>query len=734
MADETDARTETPLQAVLFCDSFTRTFRPASLDVPKVLCPLNNVCMIDYTLSWLRTSGVAEVIVFAVNQADAIEAYLQASPFSSTMKISVVKDTNCGNPGDALREIDKRGLIRSDPFVCVSGDVVANVDISTVIEEHKVRKKKDNANMMTMLLANTTPLSALHTVDSDLCVGMNRASNQIVLFDDNISSASVLLPSSFFDCHGDVVLHTGLRDCGIDICSPDVLARFSDEFDYRDIRKQFVHNSVAEEEEGLQNRIFGYIVPDTSYAARVHDFRTYHAIASDIVNRRVYPIVPEISVQGSAVQRYSYGYARNHVYREHTLKSSINRSVKLVRSVIVGGNASVSKGCVIENSSIGHNCTLGDDGKFTDCHLWDGVTVEDNVTVTHAVVCRGAVIKSGAVISRGCVVGPGCVIGCNVTLAPFSRITCSERVDDDCDDDDDWDDDDAEDAGDEDEKQATDHTVVGKDGVGRLWKAPVHVVDDDDDDDDEEGTVFAFKSVESQSIGFQGAADLLKLRLEMQGADVDDVNVVMNDEEEFTAGDDMGDDTDAFVVGRQKGVDVIKEMKQLILEHDKSSSLKNLAIEVNSYKFSQNATYADCCVATVLACADLVVAALPEGAGIAAVCGAVKKEFPQWQELFEKLAPRPGDGVGIIEGVERMATEDAVFKGKFRFLLQTLYEADLLSDDVILLWADKRRAGEGSAGGLELFEQKTTQDFLEWLAESSGEDESSEEEDDDDEE
>ena len=116
------------------------------------------------------------------------------------------------------------------------------------------------------------------------------------------------------------------------------------------------------------------------------------------------------------------------------------------------------------------------------------------------------------------------------------------------------------------------------------------------------------------------------------------------------------------------------------------------------------------------------------------MCGAVKKEFPQWQELFEKLAPRPGDGVGIIEGVERMATEDAVFKGKFRFLLQTLYEADLLSDDVILLWADKRRAGEGSAGGLELFEQKTTQDFLEWLAESSGEDESSEEEDDDDEE
>ena len=46
------------LQAVLLADSFTNTFKPITLQKPKVLTPLVNVPMIEYTLEWLARYDV----------------------------------------------------------------------------------------------------------------------------------------------------------------------------------------------------------------------------------------------------------------------------------------------------------------------------------------------------------------------------------------------------------------------------------------------------------------------------------------------------------------------------------------------------------------------------------------------------------------------------------------------------------------------------------------------------
>jgi translation initiation factor eIF-2B subunit epsilon len=48
------------------------------------------------------------------------------------------------------------------------------------------------------------------------------------------------------------------------------------------------------------------------------------------------------------------------------------------------------------------------------------------------------------------------------------------------------------------------------------------------------------------------------------------------------------------VFGRSKGVNVVKELQDIYLELEETSPMENLAIELNSYKFSQIATYADC--------------------------------------------------------------------------------------------------------------------------------------------
>jgi len=39
-----------------------------------------------------------------------------------------------------MRELDRLGLVESDPFVLLSGDVVSNIDLRPAIEGHKARK------------------------------------------------------------------------------------------------------------------------------------------------------------------------------------------------------------------------------------------------------------------------------------------------------------------------------------------------------------------------------------------------------------------------------------------------------------------------------------------------------------------------------------------------------------------------------------------------------------------
>jgi hypothetical protein len=56
-----DVKREQKLQAILLADSFSKSFRPISSEIPKVLLPLVNVPMIEYTMEFLAQNGVEEV-------------------------------------------------------------------------------------------------------------------------------------------------------------------------------------------------------------------------------------------------------------------------------------------------------------------------------------------------------------------------------------------------------------------------------------------------------------------------------------------------------------------------------------------------------------------------------------------------------------------------------------------------------------------------------------------------
>lgn len=506
-------------------------------------------------------------------------------------------------------------------------------------------------------------------------------------------------------------------------------------------------------------------------------------------------------------------YVSKYQYKECLHPTKVGRRSVCRGPGMVGSHGSIGEECVILQSVVGNHVTIGDHCSVRNSHIWDSVTVEDHVSIESSVLATGCIVKSGAVIPRGCVIGQGCIIGTNVALQPFTRITLVADEDEDPfgDDNDDGFDsgfgdiaaattttskssssnnDDLSGSTDD----VTDTAVVGSDGKGHQWLPPVlddgEEDSDDDDGDDDEGRSQEERLrhdiwIQLQSMG-ASATQYYQWRQKLQERaaleleqDNDDFSDDENDDDfggmdgvteseafsaytdgAFTFGDDNGAALagssiaaaagSATVVGRQKGVDVVKEMTEICMEFDESVfPMENLSIELNSYKFSQNASYSDCTTAATLAMLQkMEITPDMKDGKLVATLKSILEHF--WGALLQKLSIGLDEEVAILVAVEMAATGStssssmdqkaaAAISEKlqsgmsFRFVLQTMHDQEVLSEEAILKWAAERKASKGGGSSdsarIQLFQSQPVQDFLEWLEEDSEDDDSDDDSD-----
>lgn len=79
----------------------------------KVLLPLVNAPMIEYTLAWLESAGVDEVFVFCCAHSKQVIDYLENSNWFNKPNFSVttIESYNAMSAGDALRLIYERNVV-----------------------------------------------------------------------------------------------------------------------------------------------------------------------------------------------------------------------------------------------------------------------------------------------------------------------------------------------------------------------------------------------------------------------------------------------------------------------------------------------------------------------------------------------------------------------------------------------------------------------------------------------
>ncbi|CAM9472599.1 unnamed protein product [Ectocarpus sp. 13 AM-2016] len=614
--------------------------------------------MIDYTMEFLARNDVKEVFVFCVSHAKQLEDYLQSSTWAAHMEVRIITSNNCLSAGDALRDIDQRGVVRSDPFVLVSGDVVSNLDLKSVIKQHKETKKADPLTLMTMCFKEVGAVSSARPILDSLVVGMSKATQQIVLFQNNMEEACLDVNPIFLEEHGELQLRSDLLDCHVDVCSPEVLVQLSDNFDYQDIRQHFVAYEAANHE--LGNKILAHVVPDAgaSFAVRVHDFRLYHEVCRDVILRWMYPLVPDNATTGGVQTQYTYSRVCN--YKAPGV--NLPRSVRLGNGVVIGADVTVGENTVIERSVIGDGCRIGQGVTLVDSYMWAGSEVGDGARVEGAIVASramaktpaargGAIVRAGAVVPRGCVLGPDTIVGKGVHLAEFTRVTSGRAEEED---DDDWGDGGGDDEGEDSEEGVAPEGgsdsggLLGPDGVGRVWASE----DKRDSDWEDDHSMDSAKE----------AVDVDKVRCESIGCVEEEAwkrsrwTEFRDEEDDLLDDRDLSDDENgglqvmAAMDGSEAFHQVVKDM--LLNGHQEGHPLDNLLLEIKSYKFAQNREFKECMRPAVELVLDLAGADTDSGMALVA---AVKTQLRHWKPLLSKLNVEAGDDVEMIKVVESYA-------------------------------------------------------------------------------
>ncbi|GAB1317242.1 translation initiation factor eIF-2B epsilon subunit, GEF [Madurella fahalii] len=461
-----DEKREDVLQAVILADSFLDRFKPFTLERPRCLLPLVNVPVIEYTLEFLASNGVQDVFVYCGAHSEDIEHYIHEStrwnpnsaisPFS-TLDFIRVSDAN--SVGDFLRDLDKRGLIAGD-FILVHGDVVSNIQLDAALAKHRARREANRDACMTMVLRSVgeQPHRAAKARGITPVFVVESATGRCLQYEEThpLQSDHYLnLDLSVFS-HGEFEVRSDLVDCGIDICTPDVLALWSESFDYELPRKNFLHGVLKDWE--LNGKMIYAEILDDGYAARASNLQMYDCISKDVLERWTLPFVPDSNLlHGQTYRRVRGGsYVEDHVL--------VERGSKVTQSA-VGKGTTIKAGSSVSGSVIGRRCKIGRNVRIVDSYIWDDAVIGDGASVTHSVVAGSVVVGTNCRIPQGSLISYNVHIDNDVQLPskPTPRISL---------------------LADDRQMAKTDTSLVGPGGKGAFYEA---IADEEDSDEEEDG-------------------------------------------------------------------------------------------------------------------------------------------------------------------------------------------------------------------------------------------------------
>jgi translation initiation factor eIF-2B subunit epsilon len=676
--------------------------------------PLANTPLIEYTFEFLANAGVEEVFVYCGAHREQVEEYIngskwsaQSSPFS---KLELIQSTS-HSIGDAMRDLDSRSLLVGD-FLLVYGDVVSNLPLEGALAAHRARRAKDKNAIMTMVLreagtnhrTKARGTSPVFVVDptKDRCLHFEQMPNR-----DQTHYLSI--DPELLSDHQELEIRQDLIDCGIDICTPDVLALWSDNFDFQAPRKGFLHSVLKDYE--LNGKTFHTHIISDHYAARVRNLNAYDSVSKDIVSRWAYPLCPDSNL----VQGQSYRLQKGNIYKEEGV--ILARDCVINSKTVIGRGSSIGDGTVITNSVIGRHCQIGRNVRIDNAYLWDYASIGDGSVIQKSVIANEASVGRKCTIEAGALISYGVSIGEGMTIRGEHRITRAKR---------------RQQHGEELVRGDPDFEVVGKGGDGFEFY-------DSDEEEEDEIVDGLNPAAPSTSHPLRTCVpSLTSIVYNLGNLSQESISTLNSDSDadDFETGLDRSARSSFLSVGSQDSQHAAN------FDHDASASIydslieghesANIQLELTALRMSTNASDHQVRRAVVSSFVKRIIQLINSGQ---TVKSAVAMVFGQHKELIDRAIfdKNASDKVDQVDFMLLLQADLSHKENGEAILLSTatkLVELDSIEEDGMLQWWDDEKSSESEE--LKKVREKTKSliEFLQQESEDESEEESDEDEDD----
>ena len=714
------------LSAVLITDNFNRKLSPLTDEFSISLFPLCNHTIIEYNIEYLLSYNIDEIIIPLTSHKHQQTRFIQ-SKYPNNNKLRLIHCPNSTCIGDILRHIESIQLIKST-FILMNCTTITNINLTRAIQQHHAYIKQDKFLLATIILSSTT--HSAHTdgqrhLADDTIVWMSD-NQQILQLTNELESQSSSIDSELLhemmSKYSAVDIRYDLIDHCMDICTVDVLAEYRDNFDYNDMRNDFVHGVLSNS--ALGNTIYAYI-DNHSYCCDISDIYQYHNVSQHILQRYISEYAPDMNRLNN-YNDINYVY-NNGIYEPSNNTLSLARDVMVDNTCMFGNNVSIQSNTLINNSIIGHNVQIGSNCEIINSHIWSDVTIADNVKIMNSLIANNCTIQSDAVINPGCIISYNVTIGTQYNMKSYTRATTIPKESDTFSDDEQSDDDNNS------TKPASQFTDLGPGSNGRVYD----IVDDSNDNESIQLTKYNLNSMLPDKIGF------MKQLRSIETESIDEVDLLDGNDD---TDDNISIDTDTTTIptttindntiGTSNAipVDQLRQSINEVIDTIKRGSVERLDIdgivlEMSSLKLSRDMSTQEYAHATFRGIYNLIdndhtIDVIQPTQSIIQQLGHTLK---YWSPVLTKYSRLQSDQLIFVYGLEDSCSDlNNRYHKLFTPTLQLLYDVcDIIEEDTLLQW-DQIRRQHKHIPQYQLWLQ--SQEFLEWLK-SASEDDSDDDDD-----
>ena len=357
------------MNAVVLAGGFATRLRPLSCTRPKLLFPIGNKPLLDWTLERLAKSHVKKVILAVNYMADTLIQHYGKSKHE--MKLFYSKEERPLGTGGAIKNAEK--LIGDQkPFLVLNGDIFTNFDYTKLLEKHK-----KNDAIATIALYHVEDPSRYGTVKL-------AEKNRVAQFVEKPTSGEA--PSN-------------LVNAGMYILDPQI-------FDYIPSGQTISIERETFPKLADENKIYGHHFED---------------LWIDIGEPRDYLKVNQLLLDSKT--------KKNQIGKNSFVKSD----VEIKDPTIIDEKVTIGKKSKIgPHVTIGKHVIIKEKAHIENSVILPQTTISDSTSIEGTIVGEGVIIGSNVKIKEGCIIGDHAVIQDNVTLTqgvticPFRKV--SENV------------------------------------------------------------------------------------------------------------------------------------------------------------------------------------------------------------------------------------------------------------------------------------------------------------------